>query len=613
MRELSIIVALLGEEEKVLEQVGYLIKSLEKIYTKYENKIELIFIIEGTTWINNPQIQMLDTIFPTSKVIYKEEVENLPSKLFNIGIKESEGKYLMFNYPGCYNFIRQLDCFFEEEEEENYEIYYFKNLKENSPNLLFTGNNEIELLYHERLYGLNNYIYSKAAIRKIGKFNESKILQKEFDIDFFIKVLENDLNIETLDYKIAAKDFLDFPFKKIFKIKKDIISRFLVRCQSMRDKNFKEIEQTFCNDLKEDELENIKKFLSNDLIIKKDIKYNEKYKITILGGPWEYHHNKICFFNYFDKLVGQGFCTYKFNLDYLTEESDLLSSDLVIFTRIKSEKGKDLIDFCNKKGIPSIYMLDDNWISIVEDYPEYGKIFEKGSNTYDNFMYILQNSTITWVYNDNLAEDLRKFSKKIVKAKLGVDIKSIKENKKREKLIIGFAGSMRYDDKAFKALSMIKRDDIKILLFGVMNKKQLKMFENTEVIREEFLKYEKYIEKMREIQPDLLIAPLDYNRTNSSKCYNKYLENSSMKAATIFSRVPPYIDVVKENLTGFYTQKETVEGWYNTIEKVLNNRDLLFKVKENSYKDVMNNYSVDKLMEWFVFTIRQIIKEGNLE
>ena len=275
MRELSIIVALLGEEEKVLEQVGYLIKSLEKIYTKYENKIELIFIIEGTTWINNPQIQMLDTIFPTSKVIYKEEVENLPSKLFNIGIKESEGKYLMFNYPGCYNFIRQLDCFFEE-EEENYEIYYFKNLKENSPNLLFTGNNEIELLYHERLYGLNNYIYSKAAIRKIGKFNESKILQKEFDIDFFIKVLENDLNIETLDYKIEAKDFLDFPFKKIFKIKKDIISRFLVRCQSMRDKNFKEIEQTFCNDLKEDELENIKKFLSNDLIIKKDIKYNEK-------------------------------------------------------------------------------------------------------------------------------------------------------------------------------------------------------------------------------------------------------------------------------------------------------------------------------------------------
>ena len=60
-------------------------------------------------------------------------------------------------------------------------------------------------------------------------------------------------------------------------------------------------------------------------------------------------------------------------------------------------------------------MLDDNWISIVEDYPEYGKIFEKGSNLYDNFMYILQNSTITWVYNDNLARDLKVFSKKIIK------------------------------------------------------------------------------------------------------------------------------------------------------------------------------------------------------
>ena len=611
MKELSIIVALLGKEEKVLERLGYLIKSLEKIYIKYENKIELIFIIEGKTWINNPQIQMLDTIFPKSKVIYKEKTENLPSKLFNIGIKESKGKYLMFNYPGCYNFVRQLDCFFE--EEKNSEIYYFKNLKKSNPNLLFTGNNEIEILYHERLYGLNNYIYSKDIIEKLGKFNESKILQKEFDIDFFIKVLENNFNIETLDYKIESKDFLDYPFEKNFKIKKDTINRFLVRCQNMRDKNFKEIEQTFFNDLKEDETESIKKFLSDDLIRKKDTKYNEKYKITILGGPWEYHHNKICFFNYFDKLIGQGFCTYKFNLDYLTEESDLLNSDLVIFKRIKSGKGKDLIDFCNRKKIPSIYMLDDNWISIVEDYPEYGKIFEKGSNLYDNFMYILQNSTITWVYNDNLARDLKVFSKKIIKARLGIDVKPIQKSKKREKLIIGFAGSMRYDDKAFKALSMVKRNDIKILLFGVMNEKQLRMFENTEVIREEFLKYEKYIEKMREIQPDLLIAPLDYNRTNSSKCYNKYLENSSIKAATIFSRVPPYVDVVKENLTGFYTQEETTEGWYSTIEKILNNRELLFKVKENCYKDVMENYSVDKLMEWFTFTIKQIIEEGNLK
>ena len=37
MKELSIIIALLGKEEKILERIGYLIKSLEKIYSKYEN------------------------------------------------------------------------------------------------------------------------------------------------------------------------------------------------------------------------------------------------------------------------------------------------------------------------------------------------------------------------------------------------------------------------------------------------------------------------------------------------------------------------------------------------------------------------------------------------
>ena len=44
MKKLSIITILLGKEEKILERVGYLIKSLEKIYNKYENEIELIFI-----------------------------------------------------------------------------------------------------------------------------------------------------------------------------------------------------------------------------------------------------------------------------------------------------------------------------------------------------------------------------------------------------------------------------------------------------------------------------------------------------------------------------------------------------------------------------------------
>jgi len=115
---------------------------------------------------------------------------------------------------------------------------------------------------------------------------------------------------------------------------------------------------------------------------------------------------------------------------------------------------------------------------------------------------------------------------------------------------------------------------------------------------------------MKNMLKKLLIAPLDFNRTNSSKCYNKYLENSSIKAATIFSKVPPYTYIVKENITGFYTQEETVEGWYNTIKKVLDDRELLLRVKENSYKDVMDNYSVDKLMEWFIFTIKQIIQEG---
>ena len=40
MKELSIIVALLGKEEKVLERLGYLIKSLEDRFGKIPNSMK---------------------------------------------------------------------------------------------------------------------------------------------------------------------------------------------------------------------------------------------------------------------------------------------------------------------------------------------------------------------------------------------------------------------------------------------------------------------------------------------------------------------------------------------------------------------------------------------
>ena len=605
----TIITVLFGKEDKLLEKFGYLVQDLEETYKKNKDKIEVIVVVENENWKHNPQFQMLNVLIPEIKIIYLSEVSNIPAKLFNLGLKEAKGNYIMFNYLGCLGLKEKIDCFFGSSQDER--IYYFENLKEINPSLLFTGNNEIEILFHEKLYGLNNFVYKREIFDEIGGFNESKILQRDFDTDFLIKILEQNFEREELDIRINSVDFEKYPFEEKISIKKDIVDRFLVRCQKMRQFSNEEIERSFFLDLDEKSIKELSFLNFNEKI---ETEYSYRFKIAVLGGDWEYHHNKICFFNYFDRLLGKGFCTYKFKLDYLTEESDLLNYDLVIFTRIKSEKGKDLLDFCNKEKIPTIYMLDDNWISIVKDYPEYGKIFEEGSVIYDNYMYVLQNSTLLWSYNDYLIEDFKPFAKKIIKAKLGIDIeKNSKElciDEKKKKLIVGFSGSLRFDNKAFKALLRIKREDIQILLFGVISGKQEKLFENQDIIKEKFLKYEEYIKRMKEIKPDLLIAPLSFDRTSSSKCYNKYLENSSIGAATLFSKVPPYVNVVKENETGFFVEEETVDGWCNSIENILNDRELLFNVQKNAYNDVLNNHSVDTFLSWFMDTIKRIIKEG---
>ena len=347
--------------------------------------------------------------------------------------------------------------------------------------------------------------------------------------------------------------------------------------------------------------------------------FQTRFKILILGGYWEYHHNQVCFFNYFERLYGQGFATYRSVFEYHVPANLLLEYDLVIFSRCRSNNMITLLHFCQEYDIPTMYMIDDNWLTLAKDHPKEGGIFVPGNPNYDNFIEALGLCKATWLFSDLLREDVLPFTRCVQKFKISVDphVFEVSNPRKRDDnmLYVGFSGSLRYDDAAFRALARYARrhSNVIIVLIGDLSPTQRLLFKNVNTIRLAFQNYDRYAKNISYLRPDVLVAPLGNTRTNQSKCYNKYIESGVIGAVGIYSKIKPYTDIVEDDKNGYYVNEDTAEGWYKKLEEVLSDIPKLRAIQYAVQRDVLEYHTVDVLLIPFVEKITTIIREAGLK
>jgi len=91
--------------------------------------------------------------------------------------------------------------------------------------------------------------------------------------------------------------------------------------------------------------------------------------------------------------------------------------------------------------------------------------------------------------------------------------------------------------QAFTALSNVARkyDNVRVLLFGGLSDEQKALFAGIDTIMLGHVPYQMYCKKMKELAPDILLAPLTEDRTSMSKCPNKYLEIGGIGSAGIYT------------------------------------------------------------------------------
>jgi glycosyltransferase involved in cell wall biosynthesis len=333
-------------------------------------------------------------------------------------------------------------------------------------------------------------------------------------------------------------------------------------------------------------------------------------RILVLGGPYEAHHNQLCFYNYFARIRDQNILTGSTGL-YATQPPDELDRyDLVIFSRPRYPEATPLLDRCRSKGIRTLVMIDDNWLTAGREFPRYASLFSPGRPDMETFLDALRRATATLVYNEVLEEDVRPYARRVLRLRPNVEIDQfpVGPAPRRDTLLAGYAGSPRFEDSAFRALAGFAADHADVRLFVMAHElpEALANLPRERIELHPFTDYLGYARTITAARPDILLAPLDESRFSASKCPNKYLEIAAVEAAGIYSRLPPYTHFVRDGETGLLVDNDET-AWRAALERIHGDRNLRHDLGTAARRDVDERFSTRAVLPDFLAMLREVM------
>jgi len=625
--EYSIILPLFGRYERLTYELQQKVNEIKALNGK--NDMEVILVTDGPQWTAVPMVQLLPYSAKFIRVVGMAETTDIPAKLFNAGTRAAEGRYIIFSTLYGMNICSAYHMFkrYVDEQTDNREGTEGIFEAEKAMYLRPTQAREGVYFLDEALYGqcqthdclhMDEWCIPKKLWETMGGFHESSLLQEEFEryaaLSFIRLAGAEEAGV--IPQENASKPLSLYPFQRRLVHDRDMARRFAVFCNaiSIPERSHTQCSEEFLADLPAEE-KNAFAALEG---LRPQRAAGPHYRIFVIGGYWEYHHNQLAFFNYLENLYGTGFATFRCGLDVLVQPPEVQGYDLVIFTRCRSDESVALMRHCKEQGIPTLYMIDDNWFSAAKEHPKFGEVFVPGNPNYDNFILALGLCKSTIVYNPVIRQDVLPYAANVQTFPISVCEYTFRCNNPRERrdeeLLVGFAGSLRWNDMAFRALARLarRRKNVRVFLAGSLSREQELLFTGLPAIRLPKMSYVEYAKAMSRYRPDLLMAPLEDTHTMRSKCANKYIEGGIIGAAGVFSDLEPYRSAVKDGETGFLVKDDSEDGWYECLAAALQDIPRLRRVQEQVREDILDNYSVKKLLPLFKKKITSIIEEDEL-
>ncbi|QHF49459.1 glycosyltransferase [Pseudomonas sp. S49] len=627
---ITAVIPVMGDYRQVQPLLVSLVKAMATDWPINDTVIDLLFVGDGDHWAQVADVAGLRKDHHVRYVSVAQK--STPACLFNAGAELAKGEFLAFLWPGvdAVEWLASMNALVSKVEPGDFLLAgdvdkssvrtgipgsWLCNPSAGMPNLYPTGWLELS-----DYLPMANCLVERASFLKAGGFSTSVLLQRGFWWEFTLRYgrAGRIRAIEGVPCASSVWSWHEYPLTHEVVISGDLVARRVMRA-ALVENVAPSVEVDFDDAFAFSQSLNsrtrawlLKQISCTsrefDEIVRKRAQSvpegaREPLRITVLGGPGEPAHNQLCFFNYFALLEKDHKLTWRTVLDTAAHTTDLVNSDIVIFSRIKSEEGCRLMDFCVATGISTIYMLDDNWFTVGKDWPVYAELFHEDSPIVKTFRYCLERASIALTYNQLLLEDMRPHSRTVELLPTNIELSEFNPLPRQDgrRKIVGYVGSPRPDDVAFRALAAVarRRDDFDVMYMGAALPECFADLPEHRLKQESYVfGYRRYAAILSGYAPDVLLAPLGGTRFDASKCPNKFLEISAVGAAGIYSNVEPYISVVQSAKTGLFAYSNQ-SSWEDAIERLLDDDTLRSDIQKNAYKKVQETYATENVLPHF--------------
>jgi hypothetical protein len=546
------------------------------------------FLVDGPDW--ERELRAWTPRFPDRREIRLPRATDLPQLLYALGVKGSAHPWMAFLWPGCGvdgEGLRGL----RQAARAGGDLVY-GDLAGPAPDGLFHPVQHGWLQMADLVPMHNCLLARESRVR----FDPSPLLRRSFWWDFTLRLSRE----ERLVHAPAAAapvawDWSAFPFRSPDLAAPDLAARYL----SWKDLSWKDLSW---KDL-------AREGLGGEESFRRDL---PGLKITLLSGLHDAHQNQLFFYNFFARAAGEGALTWRTVLYERCRPEDLDGCGLAIFSRPRFPEVPALLDRCRDAGIPSLVMIDDNWIAAGQEFARFERLFTPGRPAFEVFLDSLRRADAVLVFNPVLEAEVRPWARRVLRLPPNVDLSLFtappEEGGRDSGFLAGFAGSPRFEESGFRGLArfLARRVDARLL---VMAHEVPEPLAGLPPERLTFVPwrhdYAAYARDLAALRPDVLIAPLDASRFSASKIPVKLLESAAVGAAGIYSAVPPYTEHVRDGETGLLVENRE-EAWMEALDRLYLDGELRRRIAGRAAAEVRERFATERVMPEFLAMLRTV-------
>jgi hypothetical protein len=293
-------------------------------------------------------------------------------------------------------------------------------------------------------------------------------------------------------------------------------------------------------------------------------------------------------------LAQQGRIKFDARLESQTSPGRLAWADLVVYGRNVTVESHPLFEEVISRGIPSVYVLDDNFWDLPAEL-QLDEVYRKSHQIHQLERYVRYASRVK-VFSPFLAEKVRSLNPAVLLDTPCIDFSLLPVSppaRDPHKVKITYATARGSRDPFLalfvddlRALLQKYSEQVELHLFGEM----LQPFADLPNVHCQPLNwdYPTFIHNLAESGFDIGLAPMNETPFNLSKTNTKLRDYGACRIAGVYSNVQNYADV-QDGLTGLIVEQRP-GAWIESLERLVLDARLRSDIQENAYRYVYDHY-----------------------